>query len=136
MLYKAKATLSASVALLALADVATAAPEQLNCVQQAFHVCTQDAGCTVPPEPDVRQWAFVLDAEANKGTFRPCWSGRCQGPFSVTVTKSGEHLQAWDPVTNEVFSFSSDRKVFAHARVAAFPNGGATQLRFGYCVKE
>lgn len=127
---------AAIIAAVGFPTVAFAAPESLSCVQQSRQMCEQERGCKHLNDVAPNQWFFEIDAQAGKGRVRRCSGSTCSSPFAIVVRGSinGE-VSAWEPIANEAFALSPDRRQFTHSLTGARGNGGHVVSEFGYCAR-
>lgn len=111
-----------------------AAPEKYFCVQQSREMCQQSKGCKRLIDSAPNQWQFVIDLAEKRGKATRCSGGDCSLPFEILVRGfKGEEISAWEPIANEAFAFSPDRRQFTHSLTAARGQGGHVVSEFGYC---
>lgn len=113
-----------------------AAPETFSCVQQSRHMCEQGRGCKSLTDDAPNQWFFNIDTQKSQGMTRRCSGNDCSPPFEIIVHGAGStEVTAWEPLANEAFSFSRDRRQFTHSLTGARGNGGHVVSEFGYCAR-
>lgn len=100
----------------------------LHCVQHE-----QEQGCKALYDATPNQWTFALEKESGR-VFR-CAGRDCGPPFDVLVRwgVTGE-VHFWEPVANEAFAISADRRAFSRSGITARGSGGHVVAEFGYCM--
>ena len=132
-----KIAVGAVTACMALLSPAMAAPETFSCVQQSRQMCEQGRGCKRLIDEAPNQWFFNIDTQKGQGTARRCSGDSCSPPFEMLVHGAGStEVTAWEPLANEAFGFSRDRRQFTHSLTGARGNGGHVVSEFGYCARE
>jgi hypothetical protein len=106
---------------------------RLRCVQQSRQMCEQGQGCKALHDAAPNQWAFSLEKQSGK--VMRCAGRDCGPPFDVIVrwAPTGE-VFLWEPVANEAFAVSPDRREFSHSLTAARGTGGHIVSEFGHCM--